>query len=128
MPENLAPIRASILVADDDPAILGTLTMAFRLAGHRVEGAGDGTKALEAIDAGTYDLLVLDILMPGATGWEVLARAIERTPAGAPLPRAILITGFNQEYVVDIGMLRREGAAGMLLKPFTATEILDEVQ
>lgn len=124
----MAPMTASILLADDDPAILLTLSMAFKSAGHSVVQASDGAKAIEALGQGSYDLLVLDILMPGATGWEVLAAAIGRTPPGSPLPRAILITGFNQEYVVDLNMLRQEGAAGMLLKPFAATEILDEVQ
>ena len=119
---------AKILLADDDASVLLTLSMAFKSAGHTVAQAADGTKAIAAVESGTFDVLVLDILMPGATGWEVLAKAIERTPAGSPLPRAILITGFNQEYVVDLNLLRQEGAAGMLLKPFTATDILDEVQ
>lgn len=124
----MAPKTASILLADDDPAILMTLTMAFQSAGHAVEGASDGTKAIEALGRGTYDLMVLDILMPGATGWEVLEAAIARTPAGAPMPRALLITGFNSEYVVDMTALRKEGVAGMLLKPFPAADILDEIQ
>jgi len=120
--------RASILLADDDPAILLTLSLALRTAGHSVEQASDGTKAVDALVRTPFDLYVLDILMPGATGWEVLARAIERTAPGAPLPRAILITGFNQEYVLDLNLIRREGASSMMLKPFTATELLDEVQ
>jgi len=124
----MATTRASILLADDDPAVLQALSMAFKLAGHAVTPAADGTKAIEALDRGPYDLMVLDILMPGATGWEVLESALSRTPAGAPTPRALLITGFNSEYVVDMSVLRREGVAGMLLKPFPAQDILDEVQ
>ena len=58
----------------------------------------------------------------------MLARAIETTPAGKPLPRAVLITGFNQEYVLDFQLLQEEGVSAMLLKPFTATVILDEVE
>ena len=73
-----------------------------------------------------YDLLVLDILMPGATGWEVHARALERVPAGSHLPRAILMTGFQQEYVVDFRVLQEEGVGAMLLKPFPASTVLDE--
>ena len=128
MPESAAPVNASILLADDDPSLIQVLAFAFRAAGHRVVAAGDGTLALEALEKGRYDILVLDILMPGATGWEVLARAIEQTPPGSPLPRAILITGFNQEYVVDMTLLRREGVAAMLLKPFTAACLLEEIQ
>jgi CheY-like chemotaxis protein len=124
----MAPTKASILLADDDPAILLTLAMAFKAAGHAVTQASDGAKAIEALGQGTYDLMVLDILMPGATGWEVLEAAIARTVPGSPMPRALLITGFNSEYVVDMSALRREGVAGMLLKPFPAADILDEIQ
>jgi len=128
MAEGTAPVTASILLADDDPGTLRILSMALRSGGYRVEGALDGSVAIEAVERAPFDLMVLDILMPGATGWEVLARAIERTPAGAPMPRAILITGFNQEYVVDMSVLRKEGVAAMLLKPFPATDLLDEVR
>ncbi len=121
-------IQASILLADDDPAVLQTLSLAFRLAGHVVTPAPDGARAVEALDRGPYDLMVLDILMPGATGWEVLESALARTPGGAPTPRALLITGFHSEYVVDMSVLRREGVAGMLLKPFPAADILEEIQ
>ncbi len=117
---------ASVLIADDDPGLLAALGIAFRKAGYAVESAADGERGLETVGRRRFDLLVLDILMPGATGWEVLARAIERTPAGEPLPRAILMTGFNQEYVVDIRVLREEGVGAMLLKPFPAATLLDE--
>jgi CheY-like chemotaxis protein len=122
-----APAPASILLADDDPSILGTLGFALRAVGYRVEPAVDGTAALAAVERERFDLLVLDVLMPGATGWEVLSHAVEVAPAGAPRPRAILMTGFNQEYVVDLMVLRQEGVSAMLLKPFPASTMLDEV-
>lgn len=124
MPEN--PIPRSVLVADDDPSVLQILALAFRKAGYEVEAAEDGARALARIEARRHDLLVLDILMPGATGWEVLARAVERTPPGGDLPRAILVTGFHSEYVLDLEVLRQEGVAAMLFKPFSATDILEE--
>ena len=128
MPQSPAPASPSILLADDDPNLVRVLSFAFKASGYRVEMALDGAVALEALELGRYDVLVLDILMPGATGWEVLARAIEQTPPGKELPRAIFITGFNQEYVVDMNMLRQEGVAAMLLKPFTATTLIEEIQ
>jgi two-component system chemotaxis response regulator CheY len=126
--EDTSPVTASVLLADDDPGVLQSLAFALRGAGHRVTAAEDGEKALAALEAGDFDVLVLDILMPGATGWEVLARAVERTPAGSPLPRAVLMTGFHQEYVVDMRVLRQEGVSAMLLKPFPPSEVLDEVR
>jgi CheY-like chemotaxis protein len=126
VPENRPP--RSVLVADDDPAVEQVLAMAFRKSGYEVDTAKDGTAALGLVDRRAYDLLVLDILMPGATGWEVLARAVERASPGAALPSVILITGFNQEYVVDIRVLREEGVGAMLLKPFPASDILAEAE
>jgi CheY-like chemotaxis protein len=123
-----APAPAAyVLLADDDPSVLPILSLALKGAGYAVTAARSGTEAIACLDASRFDLLVLDILMPGATGWEVLAHAIASTPPGAPLPRAILITGFHQEYVLDFRLLQEEGVAAMLLKPFPAQEFLDEV-
>jgi CheY-like chemotaxis protein len=119
---------ASILVADDDPGLVGVLSIAFKAAGYKVTTAPDGTKGLAAVEQARFDVLVLDVLMPGATGWEVLQSAIDRTPLGKALPRAIMMTGFNQEYVVDMSLLRREGVSAMLLKPFPASLLVDEVR
>lgn len=128
MAESPAPSNASVLLADDDPDLVAVLALAFRASGLQVTTAGDGSAALEALESGRFDVLVLDILMPGATGWEVLARALEGTAAGSPLPRAILMTGFNQEYVVDMRLLQQEGVAAMLLKPFPATTLIEEIR
>jgi CheY-like chemotaxis protein len=121
-----AAATASVLIADDDPSVLQVLALAFRNTGYSVETAENGTVGIEMVDSKRYDLLVLDILMPGATGWEVHAKALEAVPPGKPLPRAILMTGFQQEYVVDFRALQQEGVGAMLLKPFPASTILDE--
>ena len=127
MAEGSPSAAASILLADDDPSVLQVLALAMRRAGHTVTTARDGAEALAALETQRFNLLVLDILMPGATGWEVLARAIEGTPQGIPLPKAILITGFNGEYVLDFGLLMEEGVSAMLLKPFNVADFLEEV-
>ncbi len=127
MPDSTPPASPSVLLADDDPSVLQVLALALRKSGHGVTTARDGAEALAAIEGGRFNLLVLDILMPGATGWEVLARAIESTPEGIPLPKAVLITGFHQEYVLDFRMLQEEGVSAMLLKPFGAAAFLEEI-
>jgi CheY-like chemotaxis protein len=81
-----------ILVADDDASFLTLAAMSLKRSGFDVVSAADGTSAMEALEArpegSPFDLLVLDILMPGATGWEVLARAVEARPPGSPRRRA----------------------------------------
>jgi len=128
MAASRVPAWTTVLVADDDPSVLKVLTFALRAAGYLVATAADGRAAMEFVERERFDLLLLDVLMPGATGWEVLARAQARTPAGAALPHAILITGYNAEFVLDIDHLKREGVGAMLLKPFTATTVLEEVE
>ena len=128
MAASRVPAWTTVLVADDDPSILKTLGFVLRAAGYLAATAPDGRSAMEYVERERFDLLLLDVLMPGATGWEVLAHAQARTPAGTELPRAILITGYNSEYVVDIDLLRRAGVGAMLLKPFTATQVLEEVE
>ena len=127
MPDSPQPRNpVSVLVADDDRGLLKFIEMAFRNAGYAVSTAIDGATAVTAVKQRRFDLLVLDILMPGATGWEVLEAAIAETPVGGKLPRAILVTGFNQEYVVDFSLLQKEGVGAMLLKPFTPQTLVDE--
>lgn len=127
MPDSTeAPAAKTVLVADDDPSLLKILELALRHAGYAVTTAVDGAVALERLEGRTYDLLVLDILMPGATGWEVLAKAVGATAPGEPLPRAILVTGFHQEYVVDMRVLQEEGVGAMMLKPFSPADLVEE--
>jgi DNA-binding response OmpR family regulator len=63
---------ARILIAEDDEDLRLLLRLVVQRAGHEVEGVGDGVAALRAISRGGYDLVVLDNMMPGMTGLEVL--------------------------------------------------------
>ncbi len=116
-----------ILIADDDDGFRKLAAIHLRRRGFLVSEARDGTEALQCLDS-TFELLVLDIFMPGATGWDVLAAAVERTPVGEPLPRVLLVTGFQQGYDLDLGYLAREGACGLLLKPFNLQNLEDEIR
>ena len=127
MPDsNSGPVR--ILFADDDRGFRTLGEMQLKGAGFDVTTAVDGVDAMEKLEGGTFDLLLLDILMPGATGWEVLSHAVDRTPVGEPLPHVLMVTGFQSEFVLDVDMLSREGAAGLLLKPFSGDVFISEVQ
>ncbi len=68
--ENLHLAR--ILVVDDDPAVQGTIRLLLERAGHNVVTAGDGRKGLALCETGDFDLLFLDIFMPGMDGFETM--------------------------------------------------------
>ena len=79
MTPRLLEIRRSvptILLAEDDEAIAGTLAKAMRRQGYEVFAAADGAMALHLLDqrSGRFDLVLLDVLMPGADGVTVLRR------------------------------------------------------
>ncbi|MGH6678740.1 MAG: response regulator, partial [Bradyrhizobium sp.] len=71
---------ANILVVDDDPAVQMTIRMLLERAGHSVAVAPDGRKGLAAFEAGNFDLLFLDIFMPGMDGIETMRLVHERHP------------------------------------------------
>ena len=71
--------KASILVVDDDPEIVTMLSTRLGKRGYQVTTAADGNQALEMAKTGKYDIVLLDIMMPGKSGWEV-ARALKQDP------------------------------------------------
>ena len=71
---------ARILVVDDDPEIVTMLSMRLAKRGYTVSTASDGHKAIELTKKELPDVVLLDVMMPGKSGWEV-ARAIKQDPA-----------------------------------------------
>ena len=68
----VAPPKPKILLVDDDAAMLSSLRLLLKANGHSVESAQGGAKALELLQAANYDLMLLDLQMPGVGGHEVL--------------------------------------------------------
>ena len=71
--------QASILVVDDDPEIVTMLNTRLTKRGYKVATAGDGHRAIELAKREKPDLVLLDVMMPGKSGWEV-ARALKQDP------------------------------------------------
>lgn len=70
---------ASILVVDDDPEIVTMLGTRLTKRGYKISTASDGNQALELAKRELPDLVLLDVMMPGKSGWEV-ARALKQDP------------------------------------------------
>ncbi len=120
---------ANILVVDDDPAVQMTIRVLLERAGHRVAVAGDGHKGLAAFKNGDFDLLFLDIFMPGMDGLETM-RHIHRQRPTTPI---IVISG--RPLVAEAGaepdflaMSIKLGAISCLPKPFKAANLLATVE
>jgi DNA-binding response OmpR family regulator len=119
----MTPEHARILVADDDPDIRHLVVFKLGQAGFKVQAVGDGTAALAAIEADPPDLAVLDMMMPGLSGIDVLRkiRDGERTRD----VRVILLTARSRDADVDAGFAT--GADDYVIKPFSPRELLHRV-
>lgn len=83
----------SILIVDDDPDIVQAIKLAFDETGATVSTAGDGNTALELAKADNPDLMVLDAMLPGRSGFLVLEQLKRAAKAGGHCPGIIMITG-----------------------------------
>lgn len=110
----MADILGRILVVDDYALNRLLLKRTLEQQGHTVALAENGRQALAMLDAGRFDLVLLDILMPEMDGYEVLAR-LKRDPARRDLPVIVISALEEMESVIRcIGM----GAEDYLPKPF----------
>lgn len=110
-----------ILVADDDPDLLDLVAYALGQAGYLVVKARNGTEAIAGYDAETPDLVILDINMPGATGFEVCASLRER--GTTPI---IMLTARGEEQ--DLVRALELGADDYLTKPFSPRTLLARIK
>jgi two-component system cell cycle response regulator CpdR len=114
--------RAHILLAEDDEEMRAFLTRGLRRAGHTVDPIGDGTAALAAANATSYDLLLADVVMPGLDGIE-LAR---RVTALQPGIRVMFITGFAAVALHEAEL--PPDRPRILAKPFHLRRLIEEVE
>ena len=125
----VAPVQADpvlcgkrILVADDEEMIRTTIRDVLTPYGCQVDLASDGSQAKSMLLCGRYDLVISDIKMPQATGYEVFAAA----KAVCSQTQVILITGFGYDPHHSIVKANRQGLATVLMKPFKARQLIDE--
>jgi len=107
-----------VFVVDDDPAMVEAVAAVLSLDGFEVDGASDSTAALRAVLSDPPALLVLDVNMPGLTGWE-LCEILRRQPLTRGLP-VLFLTGRSE--VKDRITAMQVGGTDHLTKPFHAEE------
>jgi CheY-like chemotaxis protein len=123
--------RTRVLLADGDERHLARTAGPLRAAGFEVTAVGDGNHAILAYEVAIlskrpYEVLLLDTRLPGATGWDVLSHVREHTPAGAPLPHVLMVTGSADS--LDLPKGAAAGAEGILLKPFMNAALVAELR
>lgn len=115
---------ATVLVVDDDPGLRALLAEYLSGRGLEVQLAADGREALARLRAGAVDLCVLDLMMPGMDGFELLG-IVRREPALAGLPVLMLTArGEDTDRIVGLEL----GADDYLSKPFSMAELLARVK
>ena len=109
----------NVLLVDDEPGMLETLEDIFTSAGYAVTSVGDGDAALVEIRSGRYDIVVMDVRMPGRDGVSVLVES------GAPPPPIILMTAYALEE--RLAAAREARVHAVVQKPFSAPYLLNLV-
>jgi CheY-like chemotaxis protein len=115
----------TVFIAEDNPILLQGLERALTANGYAVEAAPDGRSMIELIrSAPLPDILLLDVMMPGMSGIEVLD-AVRSDPRTAALP-VMLITAAAEEVVPESALGQRE--VDVLMKPFRLNELLSRIE
>jgi DNA-binding NtrC family response regulator len=116
------PRKAHLLLVDDDPNTLASLSRAFRLAGHEATVCDNAARAVELLRTETFDLILSDVVMPGRSGLELLE---DLKKAGVKTPIVLISGQANIEMAVKATRL---GALDFLEKPLSTDKLLLTVE
>ena len=117
-------VKTRILVADDDRDILDMVSFILTHAGYTVVSVSDGSEAIAAIESDPPELAILDVMMPGMSGIEVLRR-VRKNEAVKNLT-VILLTVLSSDSDITAGYAA--GASDYVTKPAILSELLQTVQ
>ena len=120
----MTPEAARVLVVDDDPTVSGVVQLCLELEGFSVEVVADGQAALDRIRTDPPELVLLDVMMPGLDGVEVLRR-LRADAATTALPVLLLTArGLSADKVLGL----TAGADDYVVKPFDGAELVARVR
>lgn len=111
---------AEILIVEDDENIARMIEATLSMVGYRCDGCEDGSEAVRRILEGSYDLILLDVMLPGMDGFEILTKIKNK---GTPV---IFLTALQD--VGDKVKGLRLGAEDYIVKPFEAVELLARIE
>ena len=114
-------MSSSILVVDDDPGVLDVVSFMLRREGFDVDEERDGTAALEAARTRSYDIVILDIMLPGVSGTDICREL--RSESDVPI---LMLTARDAEIDRVLGL--ELGADDYVTKPFSTAELLSRVR
>src|SRR5579863_2247281 len=121
-PVSNNPSNASILVIDDEAGIRESLEVLLTLEGYQVRMAGDGVQGLRILELENFDLVLLDLALPGQSGLELLPQIKERQPE---LPILMLTAYGTVDNVVEA---IRAGAENFVQKPCDNDKLLADIR
>jgi DNA-binding response OmpR family regulator len=113
-----------ILIVDDEPNIVVPLEFLMKREGYDVAVAGDGQAALEALEGGAPDLVILDVMLPRMSGFEVCRKIRADSRFGALRILMLTAKGRDSEMEKGLGL----GADAYVTKPFSTRDLVAKVR
>ena len=114
-------MSSSVLVVDDDPGVLDVVSFMLRREGFDVDEESEGTAALAAARDRRYDIVILDVMLPGMSGTDICREL--RAESDVPI---LMLTARDAEVDRVLGL--ELGADDYVTKPFSAVELLSRVR
>jgi DNA-binding response OmpR family regulator len=113
-----------ILIADDEPNIVAAIEFLLQQSGYQVQIASNGEEALKLVEAGAPDLVLLDVMMPVRSGYEVCARIREREDWRHI--KVVMLSAKGRESEVNKGLAL--GADLYVTKPFSTRDLMAKIK
>ena len=111
---------AEVLVVDDDPDILATVSQILEIEGYLVLSARNGQEALGVLDGQHPDVIILDLMMPIMDGWELRRRLAEHPAATTP----VIVVSADRDISRKAASIQ---ADGYIAKPFDLDDLIEAV-
>ena len=111
-----------LLLVEDEPGLVMTMTDRLELEGYEVESVGDANSALQTASNNAYDAILLDVMLPGGTGFDI-CRTLRQRGVQTPI---LMLTARGQVFDRVVGL--KLGADDYLVKPFEMAELLARIE